>query len=269
MFAGTRFQESPDSTATEHPGTPAPAGLLGRFRARRPGTALLHLVFYEFIRLLTLALLTLIYRLRAYGGRRIPRTGPVLLVANHQSYLDPPCIATSVHCRQLDFLARGGLFKFRPLGFLIRNLNAIPLREDGSDTAAIKASIFRLEQGSAVLIFPEGTRSPDGSMQPFKRGVAVLVKRALCPVVPVAIEGAYESWPRNQRAPSILSKHIAVAFGHPISHDELMALGPDRSLDRIADEIDTMRLALRRHLRRETADHFPPRGSGDIPRTVS
>src|SRR5579885_1435471 len=80
---------------------------LARFRQRRPGTGLIHLCFYEFIRTLTLAVFTVVYRIRSFGLARLPRTGPILLVANHQSFLDPPSIGASVHTRQLDYLARG------------------------------------------------------------------------------------------------------------------------------------------------------------------
>ena len=108
----------------------------------------------------------------------------------------------------------------------------------------------RLEGGRAVLIFPEGSRTTDGRVAPFKRGVAVLVKRSRCPVVPVALEGAYEAWPRSRRLPRWLGHRVAVMYGRPIPHDELMHGGADAALLRLHDEVEAMRLALRERLDR-------------------
>jgi 1-acyl-sn-glycerol-3-phosphate acyltransferase len=240
--------------------------VLQRFRERRPGTSIPHLLFYEFVRTVTMAALTLIYRVRIYGAPRLPRTGPLLVVANHQSYFDPPMIGSSVRGRQLDYLARSATFKFAPLGLLIRWLNAIPLKEDTTDVGAMRTVLARLGEGNAMLIFPEGGRSPDGRMEPLKRGIAVLMKRARCPIVPVAVEGCYDAWPKGQLLPHVISKRIAVAYGRPISYEMLTAMGPEAALSHIGDTIDGMRLTLRRQLRRQTGGRLPARGPGDLPR---
>jgi 1-acyl-sn-glycerol-3-phosphate acyltransferase len=237
--------------------------MVEKLRQLRPETPLWRVVVYEVSRLLTAALMTLIYRFRAYGSRRIPRSGPLLLVANHQSFLDPPAIGLAVHTRQLDYIARIGLFHSRAFSRLLSFFNALPIREEGGDAAAIREILRRLEKGHALLIFPEGSRTEDGATQPFKRGVALLVKRARCPVVPVAVEGCFDAWPRWRRWPRLWNTRIAVAVGTPIAYDELMAQGPDAALDRLAVEIEQMRLVLRRQLRRESRGRFPAPGPGD------
>jgi 1-acyl-sn-glycerol-3-phosphate acyltransferase len=207
--------------------------------------------------------MVVLYRARHLGRARLPRTGAVLLVANHQSYIDPPLVGITVRSRHLDFIARMGLFNSPILDRILRAVNSVPIREEGGDAAAIKEILRRLDQGRAVLIFPEGTRSPDGAMRPFKRGVAVLVKRAKCPVVPVAVEGCFDAWPRERKWPRLLGQHVAVAFDHPISHAELMAAGPDAALELLEARIERMRVALRRWMRRTSHGRYPPAGAGD------
>ncbi|MCC6677195.1 MAG: 1-acyl-sn-glycerol-3-phosphate acyltransferase [Phycisphaerales bacterium] len=211
--------------------------MFARLRAKRPGATLFQLLFYEFIRTAAALLFILCYRARAYHASRIPVAGPLLLAANHESYLDPPLVGSFLHTRQISYIARSGLFKFRPLGWLISTLNSISLKEDSGDAAAIREIIRRLEHGDAVLIFPEGARSPDGAMQEFKRGIALLVKKARCPVVPIAVEGCYDAWPRDRKVPRLFRRRVGVLFGNPIPYDELMKDGPDAALQRLHAEV--------------------------------
>jgi 1-acyl-sn-glycerol-3-phosphate acyltransferase len=230
---------------------------------QRPGTPVPRLAAYSLARLLTNFLLTVGYRFRVFGSERVPLTGPLLIVANHQSYLDPPLIGAAIRRRHLDFVARAGLFESPILARIISTFNSIPIREEGGDAAAIKEVLRRLEAGRAVLIFPEGTRSPDGAMRPFKRGVALLVKRARCPVLPVAVEGAFDSWPRDRGRPRFWGRRLAVCVGEPIAYADLMAQGADVALSQLEQEIDRMRLTLRARMRLETAGRFPAPGPGD------
>ena len=244
--------------------------MLNRLRQKRPGTPLRRLLMYDVIRRLAHALFVLFYRIRVYGHRRIPASGPLLLVCNHQSNLDPPAVSSSISSRHLEFLAKEGLFTGSGfLAWLIGNLNSLPIREDGGDAAAIKEILRRLGEGRAVLIFPEGTRSEDGAMHEFKRGVALLVKRGRCPVQPVAVEGCFDAWRRGGSFPRLFGPRVAVAFSDPISHDELMRGTPDEGLARLAARIDRTRLALRAKLRRATRGRYPPPGPGDAPLSIA
>lgn len=237
--------------------------MLLKLRQMRPRTPLWRLALYEFGRMVTAALATLIYRYRSFGLHRVPTTGPVLLVANHQSFLDPPVVGLAVRNRQLDYVARFGLFQARWFSGLITLFNAIPIREDSGDAAAIREILRRLEEGHAVLIFPEGARTDDGAMGSFKRGIALLVKRAQCPVVPVAVEGCFDAWPRTRRLPRLWNVRVAAAVGKPIPHDELMSEGADAALDRLAREVNELRLGLRRMMRRSSRGMYPAPGPGD------
>lgn len=211
----------------------------------------------------TLVLFTIFYRIRRFNTELIPATGACLVVANHQSHLDPPLVSMCVTKRPCNFVARIGLFKVPGLGWLISALNSLPIRSDASDIGAIRVVLGLLEQGSLVLMFPEGSRSYDGVMQPYKRGVGLLVKKSRCPVVPVAVEGCFDAWPRTRRLPRLFGQRVMVMVGRPIPHDELMAGGSDAALVRLANEIETMRLELRRRLRAATGGRLPVAGPGD------
>lgn len=239
--------------------------MFARLRAKRPGTSLGNLLVYEGMRRLLAMTVRVLYRPVVQELARVPLTGPVLLAANHQSFLDPPVIGFAVTRRHMDYVARAGLFASPVFGGLIRALNSIPISEEGADAAAIREILRRLEAGRAVLIFPEGSRTTDGAMHDFKRGVAVLVRRSSCPVMPVAIEGVFDAWPRSARWPRVFGCRVAVRYGVPIPHDELLRDGPDAALDRLKREIDAMRLELRAELRRRTSGRFPPPGPGDHP----
>lgn len=139
------------------------------------------------------------FSMRRTGWGNVPRTGPALLVANHQSMFDPVLVGLS-NPRYLSFLARENLFRQPVLAPLIRKLNAIPIdRNMGKD--GIQAVLDALGKGRAVLMFPEGERTHTGEVQPLKPGVALLIKRVACPIVPVGIAGCYAAWNRFLKWP--------------------------------------------------------------------
>lgn len=224
-------------------------------------------LFFEVCRVLAWGVLTLVYRMRVFGATRVPAEGPLLVVANHQSHLDPPVIGVSVRPRQLSFVAREGLFRNPLFGRVISALNSLPIREQGADAAAIRRSVRWLEEGRALLIFPEGSRSPDGAVHEFKRGTWVLLSRARCPVLPVAVEGCFDAYPRHRTIPRLTGCRVAVMFGHPIPAEYLLALGPEAGLAHLRARIDAMRLDLRARLRLATKGRYPVHGPGDAPAT--
>ena len=209
--------------------------------------------------------ITVLYRFRRFNLERVPTSGPVLLVANHQSHLDPPLVAFCVRRRQYRPLARESLFKAKLFGGAIRALNAVPLRENEGDLGAIRTAIDLLRDGEPVCIFPEGSRTHDGAMHEFKRGVTVLLRRADCMIVPLAIEGAYDAFPRHRKFPRLFGAHVAIMAGEPIDSKVLMRDGPDEALRRLEREIDAMRLTLRSRLRAASHGRCPRPGPGDHP----
>lgn len=181
------------------------------------------------------------HRHRRVDVMKIPREGAVLLIANHQSFYDPPAIGGGIRHRHSDFLARASLFNFKPFGWLIRRLNSTPIKQGAGDAGAMKATIEKMKNGRMMLVFPEGARTPDGELQKFQRGVAVLLKRAHCQVVPVGIAGAYEAWPRGRKLPRLFREKIVVCYGDPINSDELMHVGTDAALERLREQVEMLR----------------------------
>jgi 1-acyl-sn-glycerol-3-phosphate acyltransferase len=206
---------------------------------RQPGSPLYKVLFYELSRLTVWLGFKIVFRIKGIDAHNVPKSGPVLLASNHESYLDPPTIGVLLHHRHLEFVARKSLFKGF-FGHIISALNAIPLKDDSGDAGAIREVLRRLELGRAVLIFPEGSRTHDGELKEFKRGIALLVKKARCPVVPVAIAGAYERWPTGGKC-RFTGPRVRVKYGAPISYDELMKDGADAALDRLRREVARLR----------------------------
>ena len=220
--------------------------MFATLRAKQPGASIGSLLLYRLFSGTMQVVLRTAFRLRAVDPHHVPRTGGLIIVCNHQSYLDPPAVGGIIDDRRhFDFLARVGLFTFKPFGWLISALNSIPIRGDGNDTSSIKEVLRRLDMGRAIIIFPEGGRTEDGAMQEFKRGAALLVKRSHCPVVPAAIDGAFEAWPRAERFPRFFRHRVTVIYGAPIDHDELMKEGADAAMARLHTEVSTLLARLR------------------------
>ncbi len=173
------------------------------------------------------------FRFRVHKSERYPLDGPVLICANHQSHMDPILVANGC-TRYVGFVARESLFKFKPFGWLITTLGAFPINRDGG-IAGIKETLKRLKRGEVVLIFPEGTRTPNGTIQNFKSGFCAIARRSKVPIVPVAIDGAYDAWPKNAALPR--PRSIKLKVGHPIMFDEYNSLTDTEITERVQSEV--------------------------------
>jgi 1-acyl-sn-glycerol-3-phosphate acyltransferase len=169
--------------------------------------------------------------------RRFP--GGMLIASNHQSYLDPMFIGGRLK-EPISFLARSTLFDVPGFGRLIWTLRARPVKRGEIDTEALKTMIRVLRGGGKLLMFPEGTRTPDGELGVFKTGAAAIAIRCRVPVLPVCVEGAFDCWPRTQALPR--TGRIAMKFGGPIRSAGLDA---DELTARMRAEIGRMQEDLR------------------------
>jgi len=188
--------------------------------------------------------MTLAWSLRTAGRHYVPRTGPALVIANHQSFLDPILVGLGTR-RHLCYLARKTLFKNPLFAWLIRMHNAVPIGQDGVGKDGIKAILAQLQLGQAVVVFPEGNRTESGAIEPLKPGIQLLIKRTEAPIVPVGIAGAFEAWPRWRNyplpAPLFLPAGpgcLAVSIGKPLDARRLARMPREQSLGELHEAIE-------------------------------
>lgn len=149
------------------------------------------------------------------GIENLPKTGPFLIAANHASHLDPPLIGSHVP-RQMSFFARKTLWSGKWSSWWLDTVGTIPVdRDGGSDVAALKRVLRALADGRVMILFPEGTRSLDGNLQPPKPGVGFIVCKTQVPVVPARIFGSFEAFGKGAKVPK-LGSPVTVVFGKPI-----------------------------------------------------
>jgi 1-acyl-sn-glycerol-3-phosphate acyltransferase len=194
---------------------------------------------YHFSRLLA----RLFFRFRILHRERMIQSGPVILAMNHQSYFDPP-LAGNTCDRAIYFLARRSLLNLPVLRWLLPKLNVIPVNQEAIDRSALKTLIQTIKAGNGALVFPEGSRTPDGRLHPGLPGVGLVIAKTLAPVVPMRIFGAYEAWPIGGK---IRPHPITLVVGNPIhfSTTDLSEAGKDaytRLSQRVMDAIAALRI---------------------------
>jgi 1-acyl-sn-glycerol-3-phosphate acyltransferase len=156
----------------------------------------------------------------------LPKTGGLIVLSSHQTFLDPLLLGLATD-RRLSSLARSSLYRFKPFGAVITALDAVPIDRQASALKAMKAVIERLERGAAVIIFPEGARTHDGWLGEFKSGFSLIAKKARVPIVPVAIVGGFECWPRTRLFPR--PGRIRLEFGEILTADQVATMS-DREI---------------------------------------
>lgn len=170
------------------------------------------------------------FRGEVAGQENLPQTGPFIIASNHASHLDPPAVGAQVW-RQLRFFARKTLWKPGFASWWLNAVGTIPVdRDGGSDVQAIKRVLSALNEGAGLIMFPEGTRSPDGKLQSAKPGVGLIACRTGVPVVPARVFGSFEAFGRDGKLR--LGTPISIVYGpplYPADYDN-PAAGKDRYL---------------------------------------
>ena len=204
---------------------PGPSPTRRASAARRPATdrTRLGLGWYRMVQWFFSTMVASTCGLRASGREQIPTSGSALLVSNHLSHLDVLVLGILLD-RPLNYVARSSLFFF-PLGPFIRSCGAFPIQRDGIGAQGLKETLRRLKAGGVVALFPEGTRTPDGELGPLKPGIALLATKAKVPILPMAIAGTFEAWPRSSPVP--VARPIHVHYGRPIPAEQVQTLGAE------------------------------------------
>jgi 1-acyl-sn-glycerol-3-phosphate acyltransferase len=170
--------------------------------------------------------------LRSLGVGNIPREGACIIAANHASYIDPPAITSTARGRVVRFLARDTLFKGFA-GWVMKNGGCVPIDRSRGDVGALRKSLTVLAEGWVLALFPEGTRSLTGELQPAKSGIGFLIAKAGVPVVPTYISGSFDAFPKGTK--KVKKGQVTVIYGPPIMPTEFRELGSTReAYERIA-----------------------------------
>jgi 1-acyl-sn-glycerol-3-phosphate acyltransferase len=198
---------------------------------------ILNEVWFRFARWICRVFCILFFHLRTYGRDNVPKKGPFILVSNHQSFLDPIFCAAPIK-RHSSFVARDTLFTNWFFGPLIASVNAIPVKLGEPDITAMRKVINKLKKGGGVTLFPEGTRTYDGKIAPFKPGLGLLARRGHAPIVPVVIDGAFECWPRNKKL--FTPGQIHVTYGKPIAVEQVKNMGDEKLAEHLTKTLRQM-----------------------------
>jgi len=199
---------------------------------------------YRFARRALQLVSVLVYGIRCNGREHIPAEGGVLVVSNHQSHFDPPLVGSCCY-RQMGYLARDTLFGFTPFAWLIESLGAVPFNREGIGLTGIKETLRRLKRGEMMLMFPEGTRTHDGEVARFRPGFTTLAVRSRAAILPVAIEGAFDVWPRWQLLPGRGTIHVR--FGPVLTPDEIDNYNEQELIEEVERRVRRCSARLRQH----------------------
>ena len=167
--------------------------------------------FYNVSRLMVRTLLLILTRRQVRGEENIPSQGPLLVVANHLSLADPPLLNVTLE-REVRFMAKAKLFRFRALDYFMRGLGAFPINQRHPDRKALRQAEQVLAQGYALVVFPEGMRSRSAKLQHSFSGPALIALRNGVPILPVGITGTE----KLERATWLLRRpKVTINIGHP------------------------------------------------------
>jgi 1-acyl-sn-glycerol-3-phosphate acyltransferase len=193
---------------------------------------------------LTRLIARVFFRFRVLHRERLIQEGPVILAMNHESYLDPPF--AGIACRRaIYFLARKSLLDVPVLGWVLPKLNVIPVNQEGGDRSALKALIRILRANHCALVFPEGSRTLNGNLQPPLPGIGFVIAKTLAPVVPMRIFGAHRALPRG--GGKLRFCPITIVVGEPFRFSAADVDGNGREVyprlsQRVMDAIAALRL---------------------------
>ena len=174
--------------------------------------------FYGFFHYVAQCFHFMWFRGEVAGSENFPTDGPFLIASNHASHFDPPLVGCHVP-RQMRFFARKSLWNNKLVAWWMDQVETIPVERDSGDVGAIKRVLQALRENRAVVLFPEGTRSPDGQLQKPKAGVGLMACKTGVPVVPCRVYGSFEAFGKGRVIPRF-GTPISIVFGPPITAAE-------------------------------------------------
>ena len=192
-------------------------------------------------------------RVKVYGNKNVPKKGTFLLLANHQSFFDPMFCQWAMLPRFIWHVARDTLYTQKIFGWFLSTVNTIPIKRGEADLTSMRKILATLGKGYPVCLYPEATRTADGRIIDIKPGFSFLSRRSKADVLPVAIEGAYEMWPRDSKWPK--PKKVMLCIGEVIPYEKVKELGDEKFAKLLTSELRRMQNELRVKMGREPFDY--------------
>lgn len=209
----------------------------------------------SFAQFVMVGISSLLYRVQVFEKEKVPLEGAILVLCNHQSFLDPMFSQSWVR-RPFLFVARETLFRGF-FGWLLHSLGAIPIRQGQADIRSIRTVIDLLKKGRAVCLYPEGSRTFDGRIAVIKPGFGLISRRAHAPIVPMVIDGAFDCWPRTRKWPRLTGR-VGVLYGKPISPEHVEQAGDEAFAEELTALLRQMHNELRAKMGRPPLDYSTP-----------
>ncbi|HVP11053.1 MAG TPA: lysophospholipid acyltransferase family protein [Phycisphaerae bacterium] len=213
--------------------------------------------YYRVLRYLAQMLYVVYFRGRVFGLRNVPQTGGVMLACNHQSFFDPVSSTLALY-REGNYMARDTLFINPLFKLLIESLNAFPVKRGAGDVGAVKEIMRRLKGGRVVVVFPEATRTRDGSLGTINVNSMAIAKKAGAAVVPTVIDGAFEAWPRTQLLPR--RGLMYVTYAETITPEQVQEWPAERIAETVTKRLKSS-LEVSRRMRRQALAGSVPHGT--------
>ncbi len=188
--------------------------------------------------------------MHVHGIEKLPKSGPYIISSNHQSYIDPLILASLLPPSTFDKVFAVGTSEIFGEGFMLRlarSLRVVVVDPDANLIPAMRAGAYGLRQGRPLILYPEGERSIDGTPKNFKKGAAILSMHMQVPLVPLAIEGFYEAWPRNKSFQGFTP--LKMMFGDPI-HPPPESEHPEAAYEKLTAELKERVVKMWEELRR-------------------
>lgn len=221
-----------------------------------PKDSWLRRAWHKIGQFITVGIVSVLYRMKVYGKENVPKTGPVLIVSNHQSFFDTMFCQTWIW-RPFYFIPRATLLENKFWGPLIGSFCVIPIKQGQADISAMKTIIEFLKQGKAICLFPEGKRTEDGRISEIKPGFSLMSRRSGAPVLPMVIDGMFEAWPRTQKYPK--PGRVGVMYGTPFTAEQIKILGDEAFAQELNCTLRKMQAELRQKMGRQPLEY--PNGS--------
>jgi 1-acyl-sn-glycerol-3-phosphate acyltransferase len=174
------------------------------------------------------------FSMRVVHPERMIESGPLILAVNHASYFDPP-LAGICSRRAVHYLARKNLLEWPFFGPLFPAMNVIPVERDGNDRTALREVIRKIKQGEGVVLFPEGTRSKDGSLGEARSGIGLVIAKTGATVLPMRIFGSFEAFPRDAMFPHF--SQITVSIGEPLRFTKEELSGDRENYQKLSNRV--------------------------------